>query len=475
MMPAPDIPDYLAPKSIAGVREVAELIAAAEWAPSPYRDIQGNYVVARIALAIMHGAAVGLGPFASVQSIAVINDLPTIWGDGALALVEHSGLIEDRREDYVTDEEEGLTAICTMRRRHRPTPITGRFSTAMAELAGLTQKEGPWQSYPRRMLMMRARSWALRDGFSDVLRGLAIREEVEDYTGAAELPPVIEAATAPLATRRVVRSDRPRFAACSTFRRAVAPVEVVDAVTRASARQDSTVLAESETNGATSEPSATPIDARSQSPAPVPAIEATNPASIVPSKPKEVFTLVDAEGGFIEVTGTGALRSAFENLLTDRHLSPEQILGLWESNEIARATITRVYGVGALEAAEAHVQVAWERFKKDHAARRSLIKCVGTFAKERGRPRAIRSNSSNDRAVSPLKLALRVDARWPETRVLEHYLARLEALRKRGRNAAILTDFRRVNQSIEARLREALPGRINEIDAIYAEAAINAS
>jgi hypothetical protein len=31
------------------------------------------------------------------------------------------------------------------------------------------------------MLKMRARSWTLRDGFADVLRGLHIREEVDDF------------------------------------------------------------------------------------------------------------------------------------------------------------------------------------------------------------------------------------------------------------------------------------------------------
>src|ERR1700675_1915912 len=62
---------------------------------------------------------------------------------------------------------------------------------AMAEQARLTQKEGPWQSYPRRMLKMRARSWTIRDGFADVLRGLHIREEVDDFieTGG-RVPPL---------------------------------------------------------------------------------------------------------------------------------------------------------------------------------------------------------------------------------------------------------------------------------------------
>jgi hypothetical protein len=141
--PPSGLPGYLAPNSIAAVRELAELIAGGEWASSSYRGGDGKYVVEKIVLGIMHGAAVGLGPFAAIHAIAVIDGHPTIWGDGALALVEHSGLIQDMREDYTVDGEEGLTAICTIRRHPWPSPITRRFSMAMAEEAGLTEKEGP--------------------------------------------------------------------------------------------------------------------------------------------------------------------------------------------------------------------------------------------------------------------------------------------------------------------------------------------
>jgi hypothetical protein len=172
------VPAYLTPTSIAAVRELAELMAAGEWAPASYRGADGRYVVEKIVLGIMHGAAVGLGPFAAVHAIAVIDGQPTIWGDGALALVERSGLLEDKSEDYLVDDDEGLTAVCTMRRHPWPTPVIRRFSMAMAEAAGLTQKEGPWHTYPRRMLTMRARSWALRDGLArtvDPRRGRRLR------------------------------------------------------------------------------------------------------------------------------------------------------------------------------------------------------------------------------------------------------------------------------------------------------------
>src|SRR5262249_34658126 len=82
--PSLPLPEFLAPQSLVTVRELAQLIAHAEWAPETYRDLEGNYSVAKLELAIMQGAAVGLGPMAAVQSIALIDGKPAIWGDGAL-------------------------------------------------------------------------------------------------------------------------------------------------------------------------------------------------------------------------------------------------------------------------------------------------------------------------------------------------------------------------------------------------------
>jgi hypothetical protein len=105
--------------------------AADEWAPECYRDIDGNYLPPKIELAIIQGATVGLGPIAAVQSIAIINGKPCIWGDGALSVIAHSGLLEDMVEEYELDDDQGLAAVCTMKCRDRATPpaSTGeRFS-----------------------------------------------------------------------------------------------------------------------------------------------------------------------------------------------------------------------------------------------------------------------------------------------------------------------------------------------------------
>jgi len=67
-------------------------------------------------------------------------------------------------------------------RNSRAEPVTKTFSVEDAKRAGLWQKPGPWTDYPKRMLAMRARAFALRDAFPDVLAGLYLREEIEPVT-----------------------------------------------------------------------------------------------------------------------------------------------------------------------------------------------------------------------------------------------------------------------------------------------------
>lgn len=127
-----------------------------------------------IMVAIQHGLEIGLAPMQALQSIALINGRPSVWGDAALALISSRKDCVDIQESF-TDEK----ATCTVQRKGR-TAVTREFSVADAKRAGLWGKAGPWQQYPTRMLQMRARSWALRDSFPDALRGVGIVEEVRD-------------------------------------------------------------------------------------------------------------------------------------------------------------------------------------------------------------------------------------------------------------------------------------------------------
>ena len=73
-----------------------------------------------------------------------------------------------------------MTAICEIKRKYQSW-ATFTFSIADAKRARLTNKPGPWQDYPSRMLKMRARGFALRDTFADMLGGLITTEEAKDY------------------------------------------------------------------------------------------------------------------------------------------------------------------------------------------------------------------------------------------------------------------------------------------------------
>lgn len=143
---------------------------------------KGMDSVESIVVAIQMGAELGLKPMASLQNVAVINGRPSVWGDAMLAVCRASGVFDesvfDERIEHRIDKEGGMTAVCTVRRLPNGKPVTREFTMLDAATAKLTTKDGPWKQYTKRMLQMRARSWALRDAFSDVLKGIPIAEEV---------------------------------------------------------------------------------------------------------------------------------------------------------------------------------------------------------------------------------------------------------------------------------------------------------
>lgn len=132
----------------------------------------------RVMIAILHGMEIGLPPMMAVQKIAVINGRPTVWGDAALGLVLASPLCEGV-EETIDGKGDARMAVCIAKRKGKP-PVTRKFSVADAHLAQLWGKKGPWSQYPDRMLQMRARGFAIRDQFADVLGGLGLTEESFD-------------------------------------------------------------------------------------------------------------------------------------------------------------------------------------------------------------------------------------------------------------------------------------------------------
>lgn len=162
----------LTPTNLAEAEELAARLAKSEFVPQSFRNRPGDVLAA-----ILLGLELGLPPLTALQSLAVVNGRPTVFGDAALALVFASGLLEDFREEVGADK-----ATCMVKRRGIPTPVERTFSVEDAKRAGLLTKQGPWLQYTRRMLQMRARSWALRDAFPDILRGVALADMPETTT-----------------------------------------------------------------------------------------------------------------------------------------------------------------------------------------------------------------------------------------------------------------------------------------------------
>jgi len=131
------------------------------------------------AIAIIFGAKMGIDVLASVQNIAVINGRPSVWGDAIGAIVQGSGLLEDEWEEEV-GEGENYKVRFHVRRKNRTHEKVGEFGYADAKRAGLWGKPGPWTQYPKRMMLLRARAFAYRDAFPDVLKGIRVVEEEQD-------------------------------------------------------------------------------------------------------------------------------------------------------------------------------------------------------------------------------------------------------------------------------------------------------
>lgn len=158
------------PQTVEEVFRLATAIHKSGLAPSTMSKVE------QITVAIMHGMELGLPPMTSVQKIAVVNGRPTIFGDAVPALLLSRGFRLVEKMDGV-DDARGATC-CVI--RPDGTKIERRFSIGDAKIAGLWGKAGPWKQYPDRMLQMRARGFAARDGAADVLAGLYIAEEAQD-------------------------------------------------------------------------------------------------------------------------------------------------------------------------------------------------------------------------------------------------------------------------------------------------------
>jgi len=196
----------LAPRSLEDAARFANLIAQSDMVPSAYKGRPANCLAS-----ILMGHDVGLTPMQALQSIANINGRPSLWGDGLLAVVMGHPRYEDHEEyfeinydpatnqgtriegDPTKEQLAKCRAVAKFWRKGRKQPFTATFTYQQAVDAGLTGKrDTPWQTYPQRMLKMRARGFAARDAFPDALRGINLAEEALTIPGEVVASETVE-------------------------------------------------------------------------------------------------------------------------------------------------------------------------------------------------------------------------------------------------------------------------------------------
>lgn len=167
----------LQPANMGELIQVSDMLSSTEFVPLNFQG-KPNDIVA----AIMMGNEVNLSPMQALKNIAVINGRPSLWGDVMMAIVRASDVFGGINETF---DENTMTAHCYIWRKGEE-KVHQAFSKEDATVAGLWGKKGPWTTYPKRMLTMRARGFALRDTFADLLAGMITREEAYDT------PPEVE-------------------------------------------------------------------------------------------------------------------------------------------------------------------------------------------------------------------------------------------------------------------------------------------
>lgn len=187
-----------------------------------YKTVEEVFII------LYTGHSFGMNEHQSLSNIRLQGGKMSIWGDAVPALAYRTGEVEDFHEEFEgVFPNDDFKAICTIKRKGVASEKISTFSVSDAKRAGLwsanvksDEEEGFdktsyavgknfWHQYPRRMLQMRARAFALRDSFPDALGGFYISEELIDDD---EEQPIIvhkvnEPSPAPIAIPKESKKD----------------------------------------------------------------------------------------------------------------------------------------------------------------------------------------------------------------------------------------------------------------------------
>lgn len=175
--------------SIDDLKALAQTVISSRLAPA------GVETPAQAFIAIQTGLEAGFTPMQGLRAVAVIGNRPSWLGKAALALVRQRGMLKQsptrKYEGGFDESKKGLaryaddyTCTVTVWRQGDPEPHSFEYSVDDAKMAGLWNpgnNRKPWATAPKRMLYWRAIGQAMDELFSDVLLGLPLFENAQDF------------------------------------------------------------------------------------------------------------------------------------------------------------------------------------------------------------------------------------------------------------------------------------------------------
>lgn len=196
-----NVPAFVAEKlaTLAGALEYAQMLCKSKILPAHFyeKDANGKPDFAKpkpesVVVVLQYGSEIGMSNMQAIQQLVPVNNLVSIKGDGAKALIMGSGKVQSWKEEEIGQagtDTWGFQITC--QRKDTGELSTSTFRVSDAKRAGLwideaaiTRNAGlrhsPWSKFPRRMLRYRALGFIARDMFSDVLQGVHIEEEIDN-------------------------------------------------------------------------------------------------------------------------------------------------------------------------------------------------------------------------------------------------------------------------------------------------------
>ncbi len=123
---------------------------------------------------ILYGQENGLTPMHALQTLYIVNGIPTLPSAGIKAKVIAAG---GKYKKIKWDE-----TVCHLSLSRGEWIEDFEYTIEDAKRAGLLDKDN-WKYHPKQMLYARASTVLGRNMFADVLKGLHAREEIEDSIG----------------------------------------------------------------------------------------------------------------------------------------------------------------------------------------------------------------------------------------------------------------------------------------------------